>query len=74
MKKEMKNEKEWDAMCPACGSECEYGEQLLANELEIWFCTNQECGATIDVPITIIRHSGVTVSSSNPVMVMSPKR
>ena len=73
-KMEKKKNAEWDTMCPVCGGRCEYGEQLFANESEVWFCANQECGATIDVSVTIIRHSGVTVSCRNPVMVLSPKK
>lgn len=55
---------EWDELCPLCGGDCDYGGEPIANELEIWHCANPKCEATIDVPITIIRHAGVTAVTS----------
>jgi hypothetical protein len=60
----MKANKEWDEMCPLCGEPCEYESEPCANEMEVWICPNENCEATIDVPITIIRHAAITVSSS----------
>lgn len=46
---------EW-AMCPKCGSNLEYGEEVTCNEVEDWWCANREdCGAHYHVEVTIVR-------------------
>ncbi len=58
----MENE-EWDERCPECGSECEWVTERSC-EQETWMCRDTQCGASIDVPIRIVRFAGVTVIKS----------
>ena len=55
---------EWDRCCPVCGGKCEYGSEICADEAEVWYCTDERCQATVDVPIEIVRYANVTASMS----------